>query len=42
MTKLPARGPMRSMLLALLSLGIMRMPSLRSGDWSRDRLNLEE
>lgn len=28
MTKLPARGPMPSMLLALLSLGIMPKPSL--------------
>lgn len=30
MTKLPPRGPMPSMLLALLSLGIMPMPSLRA------------
>jgi len=30
MNKLPARGPMPSMLLALLSLGIMPMPSLRA------------
>ena len=30
MTKLPARGPTPPMLLALLSLGIMPVPSLRA------------
>ena len=45
MTKLPARGPTQSMLLALLSLGIMPTLSLRAAritaslptnfDWSR-------
>jgi hypothetical protein len=33
MTKLPARGPMPSMLLALLSLGIMPVPTLRVARW---------